>query len=375
MRSGSSVSSPCQPGLAITLWTITSLPSSSTPAASQPRIIGSRSAGSPTPWSDQRSWWLSAAALTSTSAQPSARSGSGRSPSSRPESGSDSDWRTAAAASNYPASASTRRARSTTGRSTISPRTASAPRPSDLRALELVDQLTRPRELGLGRPEAAVDRLELPGMDAHLPAHTERAGECHLLLQLLDVVQHRVHLVDRRPESRGGAFEHELRPREQHLLAVPPRLDPDLDREVDRAQREAGRASGLGDLPHVPETARRLDDRDHRGHSVGKPGKRLRGRLRQQDRVEREPAQGRDVVAVERRPGGVHPHRARGPAGRRLGVDPRRQLAPGRLLRRRRPVLPVGDDQVRAGRERLPQPLLVVARHEQHRAPALERKH
>ena len=64
---GSSASSPRQPGSPTSAWTITSLPSASTPAASQPRIIGSRSAGRPTPFSDQRSWWLSAAARTSTS--------------------------------------------------------------------------------------------------------------------------------------------------------------------------------------------------------------------------------------------------------------------------------------------------------------------
>ena len=48
-RLGSSVSSPVQPGLAMTPCTTTSLPSSSSPAASVPRIIGIRSAGRPTP--------------------------------------------------------------------------------------------------------------------------------------------------------------------------------------------------------------------------------------------------------------------------------------------------------------------------------------
>ena len=54
-RRGSSVSSPSQAGSEITECTITSRPSASTPAASQPRIIGSRSAGRPTPRSDHRS--------------------------------------------------------------------------------------------------------------------------------------------------------------------------------------------------------------------------------------------------------------------------------------------------------------------------------
>ena len=51
-------------GSLMTAWTITSLPSSSSPAASHPRIIGSRSAGSPTPCSEKTSWWLSDAAST-----------------------------------------------------------------------------------------------------------------------------------------------------------------------------------------------------------------------------------------------------------------------------------------------------------------------
>jgi hypothetical protein len=88
VRFGSSVSSPRQPSEVITEWTMTSLPSASTPAASQPRIIGSRSSGRPTPRSDHRSWWLSEAARTSTVVQPSAGSGSGRSPTSSAASGS-----------------------------------------------------------------------------------------------------------------------------------------------------------------------------------------------------------------------------------------------------------------------------------------------
>ena len=67
-------------GSPMTACTTTSLPSSSTPAASQPRIIGSRSAGSPTPRSDQTSWWLSAAARTVTVVQPSGGTGSACSP-------------------------------------------------------------------------------------------------------------------------------------------------------------------------------------------------------------------------------------------------------------------------------------------------------
>jgi len=66
----------------------TSLPSSSRPAASQPRIIGNASSRSPTPRSDQRSWWFNDADLTSTVVHPSGTSGSGRSPTTSPLSGS-----------------------------------------------------------------------------------------------------------------------------------------------------------------------------------------------------------------------------------------------------------------------------------------------
>ena len=72
----------------MTAWTTTSLPSSSRPAASQPRIIGSASCLRPTPRSDQRSWWLRLAALTVTVVHPSGGVGSGRSPTTRPLSGS-----------------------------------------------------------------------------------------------------------------------------------------------------------------------------------------------------------------------------------------------------------------------------------------------
>ena len=90
-RPGSSVSSPVQPGALITAWTSTSLPSSSYPAASQPRIIGSCSWRRPTPRSDQMSWWLSDAALTVTVVHPSGTSGSGRSPTTSPLSGSSAE--------------------------------------------------------------------------------------------------------------------------------------------------------------------------------------------------------------------------------------------------------------------------------------------
>ena len=63
-------------GSPITACTTTSLPSSSTPPASQPSTIGSRSGGMPTPRSVQMSWWLSAAAFTVTVVQPSGGFGS-----------------------------------------------------------------------------------------------------------------------------------------------------------------------------------------------------------------------------------------------------------------------------------------------------------
>src|SRR5690606_36345925 len=82
----------------MTACTITSLPFSSIPAASQPSTIGSRSSVMPTPLSDHRSWWLSEAALTVTVVQPSGGSGSGCSPSVRPASGSSGSIRVAVTA-------------------------------------------------------------------------------------------------------------------------------------------------------------------------------------------------------------------------------------------------------------------------------------
>src|SRR5664280_2096787 len=87
-RCGSRVSSPLpRSGSPITAWMTTSLPSSSSPAPSVPSTIGSRSARSPTPRRLHRSWWLSDAAFSRTVVQPSGTPGSGRSPSSKPDSG------------------------------------------------------------------------------------------------------------------------------------------------------------------------------------------------------------------------------------------------------------------------------------------------
>ena len=120
VRFGSSVSSSFQVGSPTRAWTTTSVPSSVTPAASQPSVIGSRSGARPTPLSDHRSWWLSDAALTVTRAQPSGTVGSGRSPTSSPDSGSSADWETQEAASM--GRTLSRRRRGPTGR-------ARAPRP------------------------------------------------------------------------------------------------------------------------------------------------------------------------------------------------------------------------------------------------------
>ena len=61
------------------------------PRRRSPRIIGSASSRSPTPRSDQRSWWLRLAAFTVTVAHPSGASGAGRSPTTRPLSGSSKE--------------------------------------------------------------------------------------------------------------------------------------------------------------------------------------------------------------------------------------------------------------------------------------------
>src|SRR5659263_460707 len=98
-RCGSRVSSPPpRSGSPITAWMTTSLPSWSSPAPSVPSTIGSRSARRPTPRRLHRSWWLSDAAFSRTVVQPSGTPGSGRSPSSKPDSGSAESMRAAVTA-------------------------------------------------------------------------------------------------------------------------------------------------------------------------------------------------------------------------------------------------------------------------------------
>src|ERR1019366_6028647 len=89
LRFGSIVSSPRPAsGSPMTPWTTTSLPSSSTPAASQPRTLGNSSARRPPPRRLQTSCWFNAAAFTCTRAQPSGGNGFRTSPTLRPVSGS-----------------------------------------------------------------------------------------------------------------------------------------------------------------------------------------------------------------------------------------------------------------------------------------------
>ena len=89
LRFGSLVSSPRPAsGSPMTPWTTTSLPSSSSPAASQPRTRGNSSALRPTPRRLHTSCWFSAAAFTRTRAQPPVGNGFGTSPTLRPASGS-----------------------------------------------------------------------------------------------------------------------------------------------------------------------------------------------------------------------------------------------------------------------------------------------
>src|SRR5680860_1513881 len=55
---------------------------------SLPMILGCDSSRRPTPRRDHRSWWFREAALTRTVVHPARGSGSGRSPTTRPDSGS-----------------------------------------------------------------------------------------------------------------------------------------------------------------------------------------------------------------------------------------------------------------------------------------------
>jgi hypothetical protein len=79
--------------------TTTSSPSSVTPGGVAAEHHRQRSAGRPTPRRLHRSWWFRLAARTVTRAQPSGASGSGRSPTVRPDSGSSADWDVQVAAS------------------------------------------------------------------------------------------------------------------------------------------------------------------------------------------------------------------------------------------------------------------------------------
>ena len=80
LRLGSRVSSPNQFGSPTSECSTTSVPSSSRPAPSQPRIIGNWSGLMPTPRRVQMSCMLRLAASTETATQPSGTSGAGRSP-------------------------------------------------------------------------------------------------------------------------------------------------------------------------------------------------------------------------------------------------------------------------------------------------------
>jgi hypothetical protein len=87
VRLGSSVSSPVHPSVAMTEWMTTSVPSSSTPAPSQPSVIGNCSALIPTPRKVHRSCMLTLAARTLTRTQPSGAVGASRSPTRSASSG------------------------------------------------------------------------------------------------------------------------------------------------------------------------------------------------------------------------------------------------------------------------------------------------
>ena len=80
VRFGSRVSSPNQSGSPMIECSTTSVPSSSRPAPSQPRIIGNWSGLMPTPRSVQMSCMFRLAAATETATQPSGTSGVGSLP-------------------------------------------------------------------------------------------------------------------------------------------------------------------------------------------------------------------------------------------------------------------------------------------------------
>ena len=157
---------------------MTSLPSSSTPAPSQPRIIGSRSAGRPTPRRDQTSWWFSPAARTSTTDHPGRGSGRGRSPTSSPDSGSSLDWLTAKAASMPPTLLSGRAPRSAEPRPAPARQSRSGARPARCQASW---PSTEYAGRGAGRGNAAVVVGRTRSGSSPSPAKTSRARPYHVV--------------------------------------------------------------------------------------------------------------------------------------------------------------------------------------------------
>jgi hypothetical protein len=133
-----------------------------------------------------------------------------------------------------------------------------------------------------------------------------------------------------------------------------------------RAEREREHARCGGRLVGEAEAVGGLDDREHGRPGRAERGDRVRGRLREHQEVEREPARELEVRLEPFRVDRVDPQAARAPGGllreERLD-DPAGAL----LLLRRGAVLEVGDDRVGGRRERPPELPLLGGRREEER--------
>ena len=254
-----------------------------------------------------------------------------------------------------------RRARSTTGLSTIVPFTASTP------SLWPSNASTMPRAHAISPSLGAKTRLigfHLRRMDAGLAAEAECAGEPALLLESRLVAEVEVHDVERPAQAGRRRVDRDLGARVEDLLRVRPRLEPDFGAEVDRAEDQRGDARPGADLERLPKPHRGLDDGDD-GRAFGPECvDRLGARLREHERIDVGRESEGHVAVVPRRPDRVHAHeprRAVGGGGQRLRHD----VAGGLLVRLGDSVLEVADDRVGPRGESLRELARVAARREE----------
>ena len=190
-------------------------------------------------------------------------------------------------------SARIRRARSTTGRSTIVPSRATARGPRASRS-RTPRRSAGPRELALARGEDAVDVVDLGRMDARLAAKAERAREPALLPRARPRPHVEVDEVERRRGSRPRSSRSRASSGRRGSPARPAAARARARPEVDGAQEERGDARAE---PSRRPAAGPAPSRRSRHRRAVRPerGDRLGRRLRQHERVEREARDEREV--------------------------------------------------------------------------------